>query len=145
MEKDEINKRKKDKWFEVSFTIEVLGMDEQITKTSLAKHIEKMSHVKDIFVYEKDFLDVKHVKKPMKGVEEAYSQVVRVKFLVKKLSTLLNVVLTYGPSSVELLGPDKRDVDASEVQDIANVLAGLVHQFAAAGAGGIVITPEEKK
>ena len=143
--RDEIKKRRKESWLEVWFSIEVLGIDENIAKDSLAKHVEKLSHVKDTFVYEKDFKDIKKVKNPLKGVEEAYSQVVNVKFFVKSLPTLLNIVLTYGPSSVEIIGPDKKDVNAAEIQDIANVLAGLVHQFAAAGAGGIVITPEEKR
>ncbi len=143
--KDEIKKRKKEKWFDVLFGIEVLGVEEEITKTALGTHVEKLSHVKNVFVYEKDFKDIQKVEKPMKGVEEAFSQVVNVKFFVKNLSTLLKVVLTYGPSSVEILSPDKKDVDIAEVQDLANVLSGLVHQFAAAGVGGIVITPDEKQ
>ena len=143
--RDEIKKRRKESWLEVWFSIEVLGIDENIAKDSLSKHIEKLSHVKDTFIYEKDFKDIKKVKNPLKGVEEAYSQVVNVKFFVKSLPILLNVVLTYGPSSIEIMGPDKKDVNAAEIQDIANVLAGLVHQFAAAGVGGIVITPEEKR
>ena len=143
--KDEISRRKREKWFDAAFAIEVLGINEDVAKSSLEKHVEKMSHVKDMFVYEKKFMEIKRVQNPMKGVEEAYSQVVNVKFLVKKLSTLLNVVLAYGPSSVEILGPEKKDIDIGEIQDVSNVLAGLVHQFAAAGAGGIVITPEENR
>jgi hypothetical protein len=143
--KDEINKRKKENWFDVWFSIEALGIREEVVIDALKNHIEKMAHVKDVFVYEKAFKDVRRVENPLKDVKEAYSQVVNVKFFVKNLSTLLNVVLTYGPSSIEVMGPGRKDIDASEVQDIANVLAGLVHQFAAAGAGGIVITPQEKK
>ncbi len=143
--RDEIKKRRKESWLEVWFSIEVLGIDENVAKDSLTKHIEKLSHVKDTFIYEKEFKDIKKVKNPLKGVEEAYSQVVNVKFFVRTLPILLNIVLTYGPSSIEIMGPDKKDVNAAEIQDIANVLAGLVHQFAAAGAGGIVITPEEKR
>jgi len=142
---DEISKRKKDNWFEVWFSIEALAVNEDVVKSALKKHVEKLSHVKDVFVFDTVFKDVAKVENPMKNVEHAYSQVVNVKFFVKKLSTLLNVVLTYGPSSIEVIGPHKKEIDISEVQDIANVLAGLVHQFAAAGAGGIVITPEEKK
>lgn len=143
--REEINKRKKEKWFDVWFNIEVLGVNEDVVTSSLKKHVEKMSRVKDVFVYEKEFKPAEKVKNPLKNIEEAYSQVVSVKFFVKRLSTLLNVVLTYGPSSIEILGPDRKDIEIGEVQDIANVLAGLVHQFAAAGAGGIVITPDEAK
>ncbi len=143
--KDEINRRRKENWFDVWFSIEALAVDESTVKSALEKHAEKLSHVRDVFVYEKQFKEIKKVETPLKGIDSAYSYVVSIKFLAKTLSTLLNTVLTYGPSAIEILGPHKKDVDVGEVQEISNVLAGLVHQFAAAGVGGIVITPEEKK
>ena len=79
----------------------------------------------------------------MKNVEEAYSQVAKVRFFSRDLLTLLNIVMVYGPSSVEILGPDKAEIKISEVQQLSNTVAGLVHQFAAAGVGGIVITPDK--
>jgi hypothetical protein len=142
---DEISRCKKEKWFEVLFSVEALGVTEDVVKNSLEKHIEKLSHIKELVVYEKKFSEIKHVKNPMQGVESAYSYFVNVRFFAKTMSTLLNVVLIYGPSSVEVLGPNKKEIDMSEAQDICNVLAGMVHQFAAAGIGGIVITPEEKR
>ena len=51
--------------------------------------------------------------------------------------------MTYGPSSVEIIGPDKKEISVAETQDIVNLLAGVVHQFAAAGVGGIIITPDK--
>ena len=142
---DEISRCKKEKWFEVLFSVEALGVTEDVVKNSLEKHIEKLSHIKELVVYEKKFSEIKHVKNPIQGVESAYSYFVNVRFFAKTMSTLLNVVLIYGPSSVEVLGPNKKEIDMSEAQDICNVLAGMVHQFAAAGIGGIVITPEEKR
>jgi hypothetical protein len=143
--RDEIAKRKRDNWYDVFFAIEALGMTEEIVSSSLRRHAEKLSHVKDLFVYEQEFTSIDKIRNPMKNVEEAYAQIVKIKFFVKDLATLLRVVLTYGPSSVEIMGPRKKDIDMGEIQDISNILAGLVHQFAAAGAGGIIITPEEKK
>ena len=142
--RDEINKRKKENWFEVLFAIEALGVTEEVVVDSLKKHVEKLSHVKDVFVYDRQFTYAQNVKNPLQNVPEAYSQVVNVKFFVKDIATLINVVLTYGPSSVEILGPNKKEVSASELQNVANGLAGVVHMFAAAGIGGIVITPDEK-
>jgi hypothetical protein len=143
--RDEIARRKRDNWYDVFFAIEALGLTEEVVSSSLKRHTEKLSHVKDLFVYEQEFTGTDKIKNPMKNVEEAYVQVVRIKFFVKDLATLLRVVLTYGPSAVEIMGPRKKDIAMGEIQDISNILAGLVHQFAAAGAGGIIITPEEKK
>ena len=142
---DEIKKMKKEKWLDVWFTIEALGVSEEIVKSSLEEHVEKLCRVKDVFVYEKGFKDVKKVEKPMRNIDTAYSYVASVKFFTRTLSTLLGVVLTYGPSSVEIMGQAKKEIEMGEAQEIANVLAGLVNEFAAAGVGGIVITPPDDK
>jgi len=93
-------------------------------------------------VFEAQFSETTKVDNPMKGVAEAYSQIVNVKLFVKNLLSLMNIVMVYGPSSIEIMGPDSKKVDMSEMQNIVNNVAGIVHQFAAAGVGGIVITPK---
>ncbi|HLC77454.1 MAG TPA: hypothetical protein VJH04_04595 [archaeon] len=140
---DEIKEKRKEKWFEVWFSIEALAVDKDVVENALKRHVEKMGDIRDIFVYETEFSDTIKVEKPMKNVEEAYSQIVKVKFFAKNLSTLIGVVMTYGPSSVEIIGPDKKEISVAETQDIVNLLAGVVHQFAAAGVGGIIITPDK--
>ncbi|MEM7819433.1 MAG: hypothetical protein QXD48_01230 [Candidatus Aenigmatarchaeota archaeon] len=139
---DEIKKRRKEEWFEVWFSIEALGTTKEIVEESLKTHIEKMKNVKGAFVYDTKFYDIQKVENPIKNVKEGYSQVVEIKFFVKNLITLLNMVMVYGPSAIEILGPKKKNIEISEIQNIANMLAGIVHQFAAAGVGGIIITPK---
>jgi hypothetical protein len=143
--KEEIGKRRKEKWFELHMGIEVLGISRDIAENSLAEHVRKLSSEDGVFVYEEKFSDIQKVDKPLRDVDEAYAQVASVKLFAKNLSTLMHVVMLYGPSSIEVIGPDKRDISVGEVQHVANNLASIVHQFAAAGVGGIVITPEKKK
>jgi len=139
---DEIKRRKKDNWFDVWFAIEALGVNKDIVESSMKNHINNLTSVKDALVYETKFSDIIHVEKPLKGVDEGFSQVVEIKFFAKDLTTLLSIVMTYGPSAIEIMGPNKKDISISEVQNISNIVAGIVHQFAAAGIGGIVITPK---
>ena len=140
---DKIKELRKEKWYDVQFTIEALAVDKEVVEKALKTHIDKMGKIKDIFVYDTKFLDILKAHKPMKNVEEAYSQVAKVRFFSRDLLTLLNIVMVYGPSSVEILGSDKAALKISEVQQLSNTVAGLVHQFAAAGVGGIVITPDK--
>ena len=140
--KEEIKKRKKEDWIETWMAIEALAVKEGVVETSLKQHVEKLKDVNDGLVYETKFGEVKHVENPMKDVKEGYSQVVEIKFFAKNLSSLLGIVMTFGPSAIEIIGPKKKEIDISEMQNIANTLAGVVHQFAAAGIGGIVITPK---
>ncbi|MBI2232392.1 MAG: hypothetical protein HYU56_00565 [Candidatus Aenigmarchaeota archaeon] len=144
MTTEEIKDKRKEKWLEVIFMIEALGIEKDVVKNALETHIQKLESLKSVLVYEKKFGDIEKVENPMKGVKEAYSQVVEVKLFAKDMFTLVNIVLVYGPSAVEILGPDRKEIALDEVQNLANLLAGVVHQFAAAGAGGIIISPERK-
>lgn len=140
---EQIKEKRKEKWFDVWFSIEALAVEKDVVESALRKHVEKMGNVRDILVYEKEFTETIRVEKPMKDVEAGYSQIVKVKFFAKNLMTLISVVLTYGPSAIEILGPDKHELRIDEVQNIVNLLAGVVHNFAAAGIGGMIITPDK--
>lgn len=144
MSAERVKEKRDEKWFEAVLMIEVLGIEEDVVRTALERHVEKLESVRNTYVYEKSFGDIKKVENPMKDVKEAYSQVVEVKLFAKDLFTLVNIVLVYGPSAIEVLGPEKREIKIDEVQNLSNLLAGVVHQFAAAGVGGIVISPEKK-
>ena len=120
-----------------------MAVDKSVVESSLKNHVEKLSRVKEAFVYEKKFSEIKKVENPIKNIKEAFSQIVELKLFVKDLFSLINIVMVYGPSSVEVIGPKNKEIKIEEIQRIANVLAGIVHQFASAGIGGIVITPEK--
>jgi hypothetical protein len=143
--KEEIAKRKKEEWYELMFSIEALAIDKELVETSIKEHILQLEKAPGVFVYEKKFYDCQEVKNPMKDVEKAYSQAVVLKLFIKDLHTMLISITLFGPSSIEVLGPHKKEISLSEAQNIANNIAGLVHQFAAAGIGGIVITPSGAK
>lgn len=142
--KEQVAKYKKDRWFDVAFSIEVLAITKEVADDSLDKHIKKLSEENGVLVYETSYRDAIRVEKPLRDIQEAYSKVVNMRLLIKNLSVLMHVVVLYGPSSIEVLGPGKKEIELGEVQHVANNLASIVHQFAAAGVGGIVITPERK-
>jgi hypothetical protein len=133
---------KEQKWMEVEMCFEVLGMGEDVVKASLEEHIQKLKQVKTALVYSAEMGEVEEVEKPMKDVEKAYSQIAEVGIMVKDLKTLIAISISYGPSSIEVIEPSKLEVNAGEVQDVANMVSGIIHQIASAGLGGIVATPK---
>jgi len=135
-------KRLKDGWIKVWFAIEAMAAEKNVVEDAMKKHIESMSKVKDLLILEKNFKDTKEVEKEKlpKGIEKAFSQVAEVTLIVKDLFTLINVIILYGPSSIEIIEPDKKEIKIDEMQNLANLIAGIIHQFAAAGVGGIVMT-----
>jgi hypothetical protein len=142
--KDEIKEKRKDGWYEFLFSIEALGVTKELVESALKEHVENLSAAQGVFVYEKNFYDISEVKNPMKDVETAFSQVVTVKLFIKDLFRSMTAIMLYAPSSVEVLGPPKKEVGLSEIQSLSNNIATLVHQFAAAGIGGVIMTPTSK-
>ena len=137
---EEMEKRRG--WIKTWLVFEVMATNRELTEKALKEHIEKLSKIKEVFVFEKNFKSIEKVENPPKNVPEAYSQIAEIKLLVKNLFTLISIVVTFGPSAIEILEPKELKVKIEEVQNIANTLAGLVHQFAQAGIGGMVIQPK---
>ncbi|MFC2143433.1 hypothetical protein ACFLQN_03470 [Candidatus Aenigmatarchaeota archaeon] len=143
--REKVEKFRKDEWIEASFSVEALGIDKETVETALKEHIEKMKKIKSVFVYETEYKETIKVEKPFKNIDIAYSQVVELKLFMKDMYSLMTAIVLYGPSALEILSPEHKEIKLNEIQNIAVSLSSLVHQFAAAGAGGIVMTPEKKK
>lgn len=139
MENYEIEQKIKEGWIKAWFAIEVMATSKDLAEKSLINHIEKLSKVKDIIVIKKDFKDVKKVDNPPKNVKEAYSQVAEVTLLARDLLALIVAIVLYAPSAVEIFEPFEKKIKIEEMQNIANFIASLIHQFASAGVGGVVI------
>ena len=142
--KEKAEKLRKEKWIESIFMIEAIAVNKEFVEESLKGHIDKLQSIKDVFVYDVQFMETIKIDKPLKNIDEAYSQIVEVKLFSKNVFTLLTLIVLYGPSSIEILGPNSTNVNIDELQHISISIADLIHQFAAAGAGGIVMTHSKK-
>ena len=141
-------KRKKG-WIDVWMAFETVAIKKEVTESAINAHIEKMGKVKDTLVYDtkvKEAVKVEKIpenfKKKIPAGGEMWSQVAEARAVFKDLFTLINVVMVYGPSAVEIHEPSKYSMKADEMQNITNLVAGLLHEFASAGAGGVVISGE---
>ncbi len=139
---EEIKRKRKESWVEAWFAIDALATNKETVEKALKEHVGNMERAKDTYVYEKKFSEIKLSENPLKGVKEGFSQVAEIKLFAKNVFTLVNLVLLYGPSSIEVLSPNEKGMKISEIQDMCNLLSGIMHQFAAAGVGGMVLTPK---
>jgi len=132
----------KDGWIRTSMMIEVLAVTEAATKSALEKHVDAMSKEKQIIMYRKDFGDIIGVMNPLPNnpnIKEAFSQIVEIECAVQRYEDIIQLVMHYGPSSMEILEPTKIKLDLGEAQGILNSVSDLIHKFVAAGVGGVVI------
>lgn len=141
--KDLIHEKSGKGWIKAWFAIEIMAVSKEVAESSLKEHIDNFESIKEIFVFERKFHPVEKVEHPPRNIPEAYSQVVEVSFFAKDFLSFINIVAAFGPSSVEILEPKEIRLRVDEAQSLANLIAGLMHQFASAGVGGVVFTPQK--
>jgi len=140
---DQINKKMKNGWIKSRMMMEVLAIDPKKTKEALEKHVEKMASEDSIFVYRKDFKEVIETASPYRDIPKAYSAIVELEALTKDIDTLVFIVMNYGPSSIEILEPEKMTIDAGEIQGMLVSISTMLHRFAAS-SGGLMIKARDK-
>ena len=126
-------------WFDVWMAFEGLAVKPEVIKTALESLTQRLEEDPKCKVYSKEFLEPVKVEKPIKGIEEAWSEVANIKIVSKNFTDLIQIVIEYGPSSIEVISPPKKEIPISEVQDSLNNVAGMMHRYAAAGVGGAVV------
>jgi len=134
-----VKKRLKDGWIKARVYIEVLAITKEAAESSLRHHVEEMKKETDSIIYEEKYEDAVKSGTPFPNIKEGYSQVVEIMMIARRFDNLVYLVLNYAPSSVEILEPSKIQVDMGEGQGILNSLAELVHNFAAATRGGVML------
>lgn len=128
---------------DVWMIFEVLAAEEKVTESSLESHVEKLGNEEGVEITETDFDDVKEVENPHPSLDKGYSQVCEVRCSADDFGTLVKIVLNFGPTMIEVEGPDKIEMNLSEMQDSLNLVAEMMHKFLQAGAGGMMISGDE--
>lgn len=82
------------------------------------------------------------VEKPTEKIDTAYSKTCEIELISRDFDSLVQIVIEYGPSAVELLEPKKLEIGLGDAQGILNRISQMMHRFAAAGFGGIVFLRE---
>jgi len=136
---EKAQKKLKEGWIKSLMMIEVLAISEEAAKSSLENHVKKMGREKKTIVYKKEFKEIVRVENPLPPIKEAYSNVVELELVTENFETLVFLVMTYAPSSVEILEPVALNLEVGEAQGILNSIAEMLHRFASAGLGGVVI------
>lgn len=132
-------KRLKEGWIKSKMIIEVLAISESASELALQKHVEKMGEEDNSLITGTKYHETQDIDNPAPDVEKAYSKIVDVDMLTRDFDTLVRVVMSYGPSSVEIVEPEKIKMDMGEAQAILNSLSEIIHKFAQAGIGGVMI------
>lgn len=141
--KQEADEKVKGKWIRAMLIFEVIAVSEEATMKALEQHLGKLDRDDRVKLYEKDVSDIIKIENPTPRIKEAYSAHAETGLITNSFQKLMQIVIEYGPSALELLEPGRIEIPIGDAQSMLNSISQVMHQFAAAGVGGIVIARKQ--
>ncbi|RLG13466.1 MAG: hypothetical protein DRN66_04110 [Candidatus Nanohalarchaeota archaeon] len=130
-------------YLKVWMLFEVQSNSYDVTEKALAKHIAAIKKTYDIYILEENLTSIDEVEAgaefKARNINVLFSQICEITFMLKNYETLVDIVINYGPTSVEIIAPEKITLNMREAQSSLMAVAEMMHKFAAQGIGGIVI------
>jgi hypothetical protein len=142
---EEAHKRVDEGWFRCWAAFEALAIDEKVAKDALENLIDKLDKDARVKVYKKSFGEAKKVEKPMPNIDVGYSLTCEASIVSKNFGSLAEITIEYGPSAIEVIEPEKFNLNAGEAQSVLNSISDMMHRIAAAGIGGIVFMKDDSE
>lgn len=139
MENVDIKEKIANGWIYSRVWFDVLAITKEAAEESLKEHVNKLKKIENCLVIKEKYEETIEQEKPLPKIDKAYSKAVEVELLTKDLETLLQIVIFFAPSAVEVIEPKEYKIKAGTIQTLMNTVADLLHRFAAQGVGGVVI------
>jgi len=139
IEREQADEKIRAGWMRVWAGFEAMAVKAETATSGLADLLDKLDKDERVKVYKKEIFEVQKVESPVKSFNEAFSQGAKVEFVVKNIDNLIDVVIEYGPSGLEILEPREIKLNTAEAQAVVNSVAAMMHRYAAAGLGGAIL------
>ncbi len=140
IEERDVKAKINDGWLKAWVMVESLATQEDVSRQSLIELAKFMGKEQEIGVIKTEVKESHKVDNPLPNIKEAYSTILELEILAKNYGSLVRFVINYGPSAVEILEPKRVAIELGEAQNVLNEIANLVHRFAQAGVGGVVLS-----
>jgi hypothetical protein len=102
--------------------VEVQAIEENLLKKQLKEIQEAIRKEEDFTIY--DIIEAKPIQQG-----EHYSSYLDINLSVKDFHALMKLMFLYGPTSVEVLKPEKLEFTAGELQDGLILISDIVHSY----------------
>jgi len=131
-------------WIKAWVIFEVQAAAKDVAEEALKVHIGKIKSEKALKIFEENTTESKEVDAPAQlhqhGVKKLWSRLHEMVIFAKDVEALINMVINYGPSAIEIMGPEKITLKMGELQGALASVSDMMHKYAAAGVGGMLIS-----
>lgn len=119
---------------------ESVAPDRDTAENSLSEHIEAMESEDGIEIVEKEEDEVQEIENPHPDLETGFNSVVEIEAEFDDYAKAMETVINYGPTYVQMEGPDHYDLSLKESQEALQSVVNTMHQYAQMGKGGVLIS-----
>lgn len=130
---------------EVWMVFEAVGVKKSGVEDSIENHIEGLESEEGVEIKEIEKDEATELENPHESLEKGYSQVVELKADFDDFQKVVETVINYGPTYVQMEGPDNYEMGLRESQDVLQSVANTMHQYAQMGAGGVLISKSSEE
>ncbi len=128
---------------ELWMVFEAVAESRKDLENSLDDHIEKMKTEKELEIKEYEVEESEEVEDPHPGLDKGFSQVAEVRAEADNYTRAVKTVINYGPTYVQVEGPDMYEMDLPDAQKSLQEVATMMHQYAQMGLGGVLVSNPE--
>ncbi len=130
-------------WIHSWFIFDTQGVDKKKIKEILEKLMKQFENEKGLKLVTKTYSKPKKTEPvpqlKQQGIDSVYSMLLEAEIVVKDFETMVRIVMTYGPTALEILGPDEIKLDMRSAQNSLISVSEMMHKFAIAVQGGVTI------
>lgn len=130
----------------VWMVFEAIAAKKEAVEESLDDHLEKLESESEVEIKLSNIDDVSKIEKPHPELEEGYSQVAECQVEVESFKKCIQITFDYGPTYVQVEGPEEYEMDLKEGQESLQQVADVMHSYAQKGLGGVLVSkPTEEQ
>lgn len=124
---------------------EAVADEEENVKKALDNLIGNLKSEKGVEVIEEEYDEVQEIESPHPSMEEGYSRIAELRVECDRFTNAVKTVINYGPTYVQLEGPDHFDLDIKDSQESLQEVANTVQQYAQMGVGGVLVAKSDEE
>ncbi len=119
---------------------EAIGNQEKGVEDALDQLISNLKEEKGITVTSEEYDELKKVENPHPNIEEGYSKIAELNVECNTFTKAVKTVVNYGPTYVQIEGPDDFNLELKDSQEALQEVANTVQQYARMGVGGVLVS-----
>ncbi len=119
---------------------EAIGNQEEGVEDALDQLISNLKEEKGVKVTSEEYDDLKLVENPHPNIEEGYSKIAELNIECNTFTKAVKTVVNYGPTYVQIEGPDDFRLELKDSQEALQEVANTVQQYARMGVGGVLVS-----